>query len=211
MINHEHKFIFIHIPKCGGTSVESIFDPHAHINNVSGEHNGITWRKHMTFKTHELLFSDLNDYFKFSVVRNPWDMTVSMYNYMWHSNNSWPNEWRSKLNSQDKSKSFKNWVTSPFFTSPTIRSADILLDGGKDGEFSDWLMGLNCSLDFIMRFENLQNDFDIVCDKIKIPRQQLPHHNKTKHKHYTEYYDDETREIVAKKYARDIEYFGYNF
>jgi len=67
------------------------------------------------------------------------------------------------------------------------------------------------SIHFIGRFETLQQDFNTVCDRIGIVWQELPHRNKSEHKHYTEYYDDELREIVTERYASDIDRFGYEF
>jgi hypothetical protein len=57
----------------------------------------------------------------------------------------------------------------------------------------------------------LQADFAAVCDKLDIMELQLPQMNKTKRKHYTKYYNDKTRKMVAEKFAQDIEYFGYQF
>ena len=77
----------------------------------------------------------------------------------------------------------------------------------------DWIVDENGEvlIDFVGRFENLTSDFETICEKIGIPSISLKHINKSKHKHYTEYYNKETRKIIAEKYCRDIEYFGYKF
>ena len=66
-------------------------------------------------------------------------------------------------------------------------------------------------MNYVMRFENLQEDFNAVCEKIAIPKQELPHVNKSTHKEYTEYYDDELRALVAKLYRKDFELFEYEW
>jgi len=66
-------------------------------------------------------------------------------------------------------------------------------------------------MDWLINFENLQEGFNYACDRAAIPKKRLPHKHKTNHKHYSEYYDDESYEIVRKNYAKDIEYFGYKF
>ena len=40
---------------------------------------------------------------------------------------------------------------------------------------------------------------------------KLPHLNKTTNKHYTEYYDEETVEIISDLYSEDIKLLGYKF
>ncbi len=89
-------------------------------------------------------------------------------------------------------------------------------------------------VDFVGRFENLQADFDLICERLGIQESKLPHVNTStrkggnlwgiiikylskttfrqeKHKHYADYYDDETREFVSIMYKKDIETFGYTF
>ena len=68
MINHKHKFIFIHINKCGGTSIDKVF---------SGKFRG--HKKAFDYK--KLNPKEFENYFKFTFVRNPWDRVVSFYHY----------------------------------------------------------------------------------------------------------------------------------
>ncbi|MCP3890269.1 MAG: sulfotransferase family protein, partial [Desulfobulbaceae bacterium] len=66
-------------------------------------------------------------------------------------------------------------------------------------------------VDDIGKLENLQEDFDLFCQKVGI-RVALPHKNKSRKKHdYKKYYDNKTRDIVARRFRRDIETFGYTF
>ena len=182
--NDELKFRFHYVPKCGSSSLK------AFLSSPSG-----TGLQEITSTT----------YFSFSFVRNPWDRLVST--------------WKDKCRSQ--TLDFFKKTYGPYRNS----FADFIFTLGysPDKFHAEWegmidrhvrsyseLIPLD-ALDFIGRFENFQGDFNTICDKIGIPRQQLPHRNKTQHKHYTEYYDNETREIIAEKYAKDIEYFGYTF
>ena len=66
-------------------------------------------------------------------------------------------------------------------------------------------------VDFIGKFENLETDFKYICKKININEVKLPHKNKTIRKNYREYYNENTKNIIADWYKKDIDYFKYKF
>jgi hypothetical protein len=200
MINKKDEYIFIHIPKCAGSSVELLLTGAQH---VKWDDANKIWEQHATAKQiKELYCQDYEQYFSFTFVRNPWDRTVSDY------------KWLSKdLGITGDFKSFlllEDEYDTPRLKYPhenkhgrgdhILPQSDFVLD--SDGKFM---------VDFIGRVETLQWDLNIICNRLGIPRRKAPHVNKTKHKHYTEYYNDETKQIVAEKYAKDIEYFEYEF
>ena len=78
---------------------------------------------------------------------------------------------------------------------------------------ADWLLDEKNEMipDFTGRFENLQKDFERVCDMIGIPKSFLPKTNISKHRHYSIYYNEETKRMVTEFYKKDIELFDYSF
>jgi len=204
MISHKHKVIFVHIPKCGGTSIEDVlFKPLCRRSkkDLFGFPN-----KYQTGGLQHLMSSHIieevgedifNQYFKFSFVRNPWDKMVSQYHYTIAKRQDLQNHIGIT-----KSSSFKKYINRVF-------KAEMFVQW--DQQYKFLYVNKKCVVDFLGRFESIQEDFNIVCDKIGIRQQKLPHIHKSDRKHYTEYYDDKTREIVAEKYSKDIEIFGYKF
>lgn len=200
IISHKHKFIFIMPPKTAGTSLFNAIksslntkefleeNTHYHLNRYQAKNNKFYPNSYRHSLLEEAIkdFPCASNYLKFSFVRNPWDLVVSFYFY------------ELKSNIISNHITFKDFIIKKFFNTPLCIPQ---FNYFKDPEL----------MTFIGKFENLQEDFNFVCDKIGIPRQKLPHDNKTNHKHYTEYYDDETKQIVAERYARDIEYFRYQF
>jgi hypothetical protein len=231
MVSHKHKCIFVHIPKTAGTSIENILSdrPNGEISlpRISSVTNyreftgwdnvNMYWLQHATMQQiHDDYIGDFRGYFKFAIVRNPWERTISDYIWIQKTMNI-SGSVKSYLLLTDAFSILKIRDERYYRLDHTIPQYNFLFDTDN-----------NQLVDFIGRFENLQEDFNIVCDKIGIPQQQLAYTKKQRdstgryttisnesrkyvQKHYTEFYDEETNQIVAEKYAKDIEMFGYKF
>ena len=201
MVSHKHKCIFVHIPKTAGVSiyealgVDEKFPRHHKRLNDPGP--GDMWRP---WRDYNIIDTITKNYFKFCFVRNPWDRLLSAYCYLRVGGRGGAGDMRDAV------------ILSQFHDfREFIVNFDKIENDFSDKHFYEQAFWVDDRIDFIGKTENIQEDFNTICDKIGIPHQQLPHKNKSKHKHYTEYYDDEAREIVAEKYAKDIEHFGYKF
>lgn len=211
LLSHSHKFLFIHIPKTAGSSITSALAPycehpeqHWYNRMLRGIGINVNWygplkvrnpRKHTTFKQAEQIYSKamVNSYFKFAFVRNPWDLMVSYYHYI----KSRKNHHRSRHVNQ--LKSFKSYLHYE-------------IDRGKVSQ-SKFICDQhdNMLVDFVGQFENLTEDFLKICTSVGLAGVRLEHKNKSARGHYQEYYDLETRELVARHWERDIDLFKYSF
>jgi hypothetical protein len=203
MISHEYRCIFVHIPKCGGTSIEDAIwsGPRSEDDLWKGAHveDGLRQSLHHLYarqiqeKVGEPIFSS---YFKFAFVRNPWDWAVSQYVYI---RSDWP--WRSARRTWQFA-TFKNF----------LRTVERVRDTRWEPQHS-YLYDKSGTLlvDHVARFEAIGEEYKFICRKIGLEGIDLPHKKKSIRKDYREYYTPTTRDAVARLYRKDIETFGYSF
>ena len=202
IVSKKYKFIFIHIPKTGGSSIaepEYLSGQGALIAHLGSEdHVQAGHIRAVGLKN--MLQGSWDDYFKFAFVRNPWDRIVSLYYYFLQD----PEKQRTALGKEiAKPGSFKEFC----------RQLDsIELDPHFDPQIS-YLIDYEGQflLDYIGRFESIDSDINLICNKIGLPTVKLPHFRKSDHDSYHNHYDNESAEIIAAKYKSDIEAFKYKY
>jgi hypothetical protein len=202
MICADRRWIFVHVQKTGGESIRTALgvelnDPHKHRTaaELRANYGEAAW----------------GDCYKFAFVRNPWDRLVSWWSMI--------DGLRPHFEAGEALNAFQSYVLSraktfeEFLTECDGEIADT--DGRKHiyRNQIDYLTDESGDVivDFIGRFERLQDDMDQVTRRIGIDRVVLTRVNRSEHKSYREYYSQETAALVEDRYRRDLSVFGYCF
>ena len=207
MISEKYKCIFVHMPKAAGTSIIDAFGMDWNTPTVRTA-RFLSFGSHAPKEEWDEYYEKYSDYFTFSVVRNPWDRFISGWKYI----ERLKEEGRRKRNiKEDKNENekeiFLNLLTSipyEYDSHDWIHLAMTQYEAlNHNGEIF---------VDKIIRFENLQKEFDEVCDIINKPKTKLNHLNCTLRKHYKNYFTEQRHlDLFYERYKDDIEKFNYKF
>jgi hypothetical protein len=210
ILSYSAGFIFIHIEKAAGSSIQQALLPFANVpansrlrrrlallgplNRIGGLHRALQFGEHATANEVKrcLPAEAYNSLYKFAFVRNPWDRLVSRYAHLLRSKDR---RRHSFISSLEKFEDFLRW--------------EIQRDSASQFPYVTDRQGKQI-VDFVGHYETLPADFAKVCAMLKI-QAKLPHANVSEHRDYRTYYTPETRAFVAEKFRRDIEMFGYDF
>jgi hypothetical protein len=210
ILSYSSGFIFVHIEKAAGSSIQQALRPFAGaqsnsrlrrrmawlgpVNRIGGLYRALQFREHATANEVKrcLPAEAYASLFKFAFVRNPWDRLVSRYAHLLRSKDRRRHSFISGL---ETFEDFLKW--------------EIQRDSAHQYPYVTDAAGSRI-VDFIGYYERLPQDFAKACDRLKI-RAELPHTNVSEHRDYRTYYTPESREFVAKEFRRDIEMFGYDF
>ena len=192
VISQDRNFIWTKIPKVANTSIYK--------GNIKKQDNNAFNSKTNKKEIQKIVEtqSDFSKYFSFTFVRNPWDRLVSCYTFLNGQANG-----NNTLAGMPFSKFVHEAINNPHEYYKLYEHMRPQLDFfAKNG---------NVFIEFIGRFENLQEDWNYVAQKIGMCT-YLPIMNKSKNRlKYTEYYTPETIKMTRKYYEEEIDILKYTF
>jgi hypothetical protein len=210
IISPGRAYIFVHIPKTGGTSLALALEERAKADDILIGDTPKAQRRRRRLERlkppgrlwkHSRLadidgLSELPDpAFVFTLVRNPWDRMVSLYH--WARNQSF----RHPMIEAAKALSFSEFLEDPDMASAFRNDNAVRYVTDLSGQE-------RC--DVYVRLEEFRSDITAVEQHLGF-RIDMPHVNASARPASSVVYDQRTRDLVADYFADDIERFGYGF
>ena len=196
-IKNQKRFIFISNAKCASTSVEAVLEKHSHIVIKDPP-----YLKHMSYlemvDNFDFLFSkegfEPNTFYKFAIIREPIDWVISWFNY------------RSREELKNPAHKDRGTYLGNITFDEYIEHIDKDWITNQSYRFVD-RQGKNV-MDFMIRYENLEKDFQYVMSQIGIEEKIIiPHKNKSSNIRITKKdVSKETKEKIKVFFHKDYEF-----
>lgn len=232
IISHTHKYLFLKSVKTAGTSIEAALslscsgddvvtplgdfahnrdeaggEAHRAMNaetlpwwdrDTIGQHvDAATMQRHLPPEVWQ-------GYCKFSIARNPWDRMVSLFS------------WKTRNDASMKpQKRLIHKLGLPFDELAELRkNFSAFVNRGFETNDRFYILDGALCADVMIRYESMDDDLAALAKRLGLPPLSVPRLKtgiRPGQYHYSQYYDDATRDLVAERHAHDLRLFGYRF
>lgn len=213
IVSHRHRYIFVHIPKTGGTSLNLALEARVGRDDIilsdtpkgrnrrrrvrDAPARGRLW-KHSTLADIEGLVDPaiFADYLLIAMVRNPWARAVSYHRWLGQQGFANP--------AVDLAKRlpFRDFLRQPLIRHQMGVPARRYLTDGAGREYPA----------LFLRLEHLDQDLPQLAERLGFDPGPLPHANRSgQGGDWRAAYDGPSAAIIAEAAAEDIARFGYAF
>jgi len=229
LVSHRYNFIYTKTRKTASTSVEFYFEPfclpegewsfqHSRDEQISeagivgargDDTSNSTWYNHMPAREvrDQIEQHTWDNYFKFCTVRNPFEKVVSEF---YHNR-------RTHLERGGVRRALEVIAKKARMSRAVLRTQfEIWLRSARFRTSRDkYFVDGECCMDGFIRFEELENGIERICEKTGVPFQEdrIPHLKDRDRNRpaVADHYNNRSREIVRDAFEYEIERFGYAF
>ena len=216
IVSHKHKFIFVHLGRTSGRSVTAALAEHCGDEDIITPVPGIAGRNCEGFRRHDTASMIRNrignncweDYFKFTIERNPWDKILSLY---WSHIGDTPLKTYNRVHRvlTGRPLSFRTWFELRIWQG-RIRLRHVRFPQ----HIQHYTENGGVIIDFIGLYEHRAAHVAEISKRLGLAISPSYEHGlglRKDRRHYTEYFNARMNAIVEREFRMDLDLLGYRF